>query len=351
MELTLAEIAAAADADIQVAYSGKQDSTRLTNARNLLIRGVATLQNADSGDISFFTNTRYRQSLQNTRAGAVILQVEHANICPTICLVASNPQLAYSRVAGLFAEQSQTCSGIHPTAVVDEQAEVAGDAWIGPYSVIEAGASVGAGVFIGPHCWVAAGVTVGTGSRLIANVTLCHAVRLGDNVLVHPGAVIGSDGFGLANDRGRWVKIPQLGSVIVGDDVEIGANTTIDRGALDDTILEQGVKLDNQIQVAHNVHIGAHTAVAGCVGIAGSAQIGQHCTIGGGVGIAGHLKIADNVHITGMSLVTKSITEPGLYSSGLTVEPNRLWNKISARLRRIDDMARKLTMLEKKTSS
>jgi UDP-3-O-[3-hydroxymyristoyl] glucosamine N-acyltransferase len=174
-------------------------------------------------------------------------------------------------------------------------------------------------------------------------------VRLGQRVLVHPGAVIGSDGFGLALDQGgRWLKIPQLGSVVVGDDVEVGANTTIDRGALDDTIIEEGVKLDNQIQVAHNVRIGAHSALAGCVGIAGSARIGRHCMLGGGVGVAGHLEIADRVQVTGMSLVTKSIQEPGIYSSGLAVEPNRLWNKISARLRRLDDLFKRLAILEKK---
>ena len=345
VQLTLAEIAAAAEADIEPTHS---------DSAHQLISSVATLHNAGPNDISFFTNSRYRQALAATRAGAVILTQEHASICPVTCLTTSNPQLAYSRVAALFApqfEKSEKSTDVHSSACIDEQAQVAADAWIGPYSVVSAGAIIGPGVFIGPHCLVGNGVTIGVGSRLIANVTLCHGVQLGNNVLIHPGAVIGSDGFGLANDRGRWVKIPQLGSVIIGDEVEVGANTTIDRGALEDTVLEQGVKLDNQIQVAHNVHIGAHTAIAGCVGIAGSAHIGRHCTIGGGVGIAGHLKIVDNVHITGMSLVTKSITEPGVYSSGLTVEPNRLWNKISARLRRIDEIARKLAVLEKRTPS
>jgi UDP-3-O-[3-hydroxymyristoyl] glucosamine N-acyltransferase len=203
-------------------------------------------------------------------------------------------------------------------------------------------------VFIGPHCVIGERVVLGAETYLVANVTVCHDVRIGQRVLVHPGAVIGSDGFGLANEDGHWIKVPQLGSVQVGDEVEIGANTTIDRGTLEDTIIEAGVKLDNQIQVAHNVHIGAHTAIAGCVGIAGSARIGRHCILGGGVGIAGHLDIVDHVHITGMSLVTQSITKPGTYSSGLPVESNRLWNKISARLRKLDDLARRLTALEKK---
>jgi UDP-3-O-[3-hydroxymyristoyl] glucosamine N-acyltransferase len=205
------------------------------------------------------------------------------------------------------------------------------------------------GAIVGPGCVIGEQATIGEGSRLVAQVTVCHRVRLGRRVLAQPGVVIGSDGFGLALDRdGRWLRVPQLGSVVIGDDVEIGANTTIDRGALEDTVIEEGVKLDNQIQVAHNVRIGAHSALAGCVGIAGSARIGRHCMIGGGVGIAGHLEIADRVQITGMSLVTQSITQPGIYSSGLAVEPNRLWNKISARLRRLDELFRRLAALERK---
>ncbi|MDQ2695806.1 MAG: UDP-3-O-(3-hydroxymyristoyl)glucosamine N-acyltransferase, partial [Pseudomonadota bacterium] len=210
---------------------------------------------------------------------------------------------------------------------------------------------LGPGVFVGPVCVVGEGAVLGEATRLMANVTVCHGVRLGRRVLVHPGAVIGSDGFGLANDAGRWIKIPQLGGVVIGDDVEIGANTTIDRGALDDTVIEEGVKLDNQIQVAHNVHIGAHTAVAGCVGIAGSARIGRHCTQAGGVGVAGHLEIADHVHVTGMSMVTESITAPGVYSSGLGVEPGRVWKKIRVHLRHLDDLARRVAALEKKVRS
>lgn len=334
----LTEIAAAADA-------------RLQGQGEYRIHGVATLQNAGPEDISFFTNPRYRQSLQSTRAGAVILAQEHAELCPVRCLIAANPQLAYSRVAALFAAEEPAPRGIHPSAWVSDQATLAADVWIGPCSVIEAGVVIEEGVFIGPNCSIGADVTIATRSRLIAGVTLCKGVTLGQRVLIHPGAVIGSDGFGLANDRGNWVKIPQLGSVRIGDDVEIGANTTIDRGALEDTVLEQGVKLDNQIQVAHNVYIGAHTAIAGCAGIAGSARIGRYCTIGGGVGIAGHLEIVDNVHITGMSLVAQSITKPGVYSSGLTVEPNRIWNKISARLRRIDELTRRLAVLEKNRTS
>ena len=210
------------------------------------------------------------------------------------------------------------------------------------------GAVVGEGVCVGPNCVIGEQAVVGAETRLVAQVTLCHRVHIGRRVLVHPGAVIGSDGFGLAlGPDGRWVKVPQLGGVWVGDDVEIGANTTIDRGALEDTVIEEGVKLDNQIQIAHNVRVGAHSALAGCVGIAGSARIGRHCMLGGGVGVAGHLEIADRVQVTGMSLVARSIAEPGAYSSGLAVEPNRLWNKISARLRRLDELFRRVAEIKK----
>ena len=314
----------------------------------MIISGVATLQNAKAGQVSFLTNPRYRKYLATTQASAVILAPEDIGDFAVALLVSDNPQLSFARVAGLFARNVHQQKGLHPKACISADAKLADDIWVGPHSVIEAGAVIGSGVFIGPNCTIGENAIIGNDSCLRANVTVCQSVRLGSRVLIHPGAVIGSDGFGLANDQGCWIKIPQLGGVWIGDDVEIGANTTIDRGALDDTIIEDGVKLDNQIQIAHNVRVGAHTAIAGCVGIAGSVRIGRHCSLAGGVGIAGHLEIADNVHITGMSLVTKSITEPGIYSSGLSVEPNRLWNKISARLRQLDELTRRFTLLEKK---
>jgi UDP-3-O-[3-hydroxymyristoyl] glucosamine N-acyltransferase len=314
-----------------------------------VVTGVAPLNRAEPGQLSFLTNSRYRPFLAVTRASAVILSTEDAEGCPAPALVTDNPQVAYARVAALFEPVSRVKPGIHPTAWVSPSARIASDAWIGPHCTVEAGAVIEPGVFVGPNCVIGEQAALGENTRLVAQVTICHRVQLGRRVLVHPGAVIGSDGFGLALESGgRWLKIPQLGSVLIGDDVEIGANTTIDRGALEDTVIEDGVKLDNQIQVAHNVRIGAHSALAGCVGIAGSARIGRHCMLGGGVGIAGHLEIADRVQITGMSLVTKSITEPGTYSSGLAVEPNRIWNKISARLRRLDEVFRRLAALEKK---
>ncbi|HAS51781.1 MAG TPA: UDP-3-O-(3-hydroxymyristoyl)glucosamine N-acyltransferase [Gammaproteobacteria bacterium] len=316
-----------------------------------VITGVAPLDRAEAGQISFLIHPRYRAALVATRATAVILSPDDVDDCPVAALVADHPHIAYAQAAALFEPIVERGIGIHPTAWVSPDAHIAVDAWIGPHCTVEAGAVIETGVVIGPNCVISECVVIGAESRLVAHVTLCHRVRIGCRVLVHPGAVIGSDGFGLALDRdGRWLKVPQLGGVQIGDDVEIGANTTIDRGALEDTIIEDGVKLDNQIQVAHNVRIGAHSALAGCVGIAGSAQIGRHCMLGGGVGVAGHLEIADRVQITGMSLVAHSIHEPGAYSSGLTVEPNRLWNKISARLRRLDELFRRLAILERKVN-
>ncbi len=333
---TLGEIAVASGARLQ----GGDAAT--------IITGVAPLDRAAPGQLSFLIHPRYRAYLPGARAAAVIVSAADEADCPVPALVAEHPHIAYARAAALFDPTPQSSAGIHPTAWVSPAAHIAADAWIGPQCTVEAGAVIEAGVVIGPNCVIGEQALIGAGSRLVAQVTICHHAQLGRRVLAHPGAVIGSDGFGLALDReGRWLKVPQLGGVRIGDDVEIGANTTIDRGALEDTVIEDGVKLDNQIQVAHNVRIGAHSALAGCVGIAGSARIGRHCMLGGGVGVAGHLEIADRVQVTGMSLVAHSISEPGVYSSGLTVEPNRLWNKISARLRRLDELFRRLAILER----
>lgn len=315
------------------------------------IEGVAPLHLAGAGQLSFLSSSAFRKHLTQTRAAAVILRAEDLDACPTAALVVSDPYLAYARIAALLIEPPAMPQGIHSSAVVADDARVADSAWIGPNSVVESDARIGDGVFIGPGCVVGAGAEIGANSQLVANVTVCHGVVLGKRVLVHPGAVIGADGFGLANDRGRWIKVPQLGSVRIGDDAEVGANTTIDRGALEDTVIEEGAKLDNLIQIAHNVRVGAHTAIAACVGIAGSASIGRHCTLAGGVGVVGHLEIADNVHVTGMSMVTRSITEPGVYSAGVPLEPNRQWHKNFVRFKQLDDMARRLKALEKQINS
>jgi UDP-3-O-[3-hydroxymyristoyl] glucosamine N-acyltransferase len=307
---------------------------------------VAPLDRARPGAIAFLNNPRFRRHLADTAASAVILRQEDLVDCSVPALVSANPHLTYARVAALLYPLPPMRRGVHSGAVVEADSQVAASAWIGPHSVVESGAVIDEDVFIGPGCVIGARARIGAGSRLEARVTVCHDVRIGKRALIYPGAVIGSDGFGLAGDAGTWVRVPQLGTVSIGDDVEIGANTTIDRGALDDTVIEDGVKLDNQIQVAHNVRIGAHTAIAGCVGIAGSATIGKRCTVGGGVGIAGHLEIADDVHLTGMTFVTKSITEPGLYSSGMPAETNKQWHRSIARYRKLDEMAARIKALE-----
>ncbi|MDX2458294.1 MAG: UDP-3-O-(3-hydroxymyristoyl)glucosamine N-acyltransferase [Gammaproteobacteria bacterium] len=311
------------------------------------IAAVATLQHAHAGDISFLANPGYKKYLHATQASAVILSQEDAADCPAAVIVSSNPYASYARAAALIVPAARVRSGVHTTAVLDDDCEVDDTAWIGPHCIIEAGAVINAGVQLAGGCFIGSGSVIGADSKLSANVVICHEVTIGERVNILPGAVVGSDGFGLANEDGRWLNVPQLGSVRVGNDVEIGSNTTIDRGALDDTVLEEGVRLDNQIQVAHNVHIGAHTAIAGCVGISGSASIGKYCMIGGGAGIVGHLEIADHVIITGMTMVTRSITKAGVYSSGVPAQENDAWNKTCARMRQLDKLARKVQALER----
>jgi UDP-3-O-[3-hydroxymyristoyl] glucosamine N-acyltransferase len=315
------------------------------------ITSVATLQKAGSGDVSFLSNPGYRKYLYTTRASAVILSRENSADCPTAAIISANPYACYARAAALIVPPPAPQQGIHPSAVIGDGCDIDATAWVGPNCIIENGAVIRAGVQLDGSCFIGKGSVIGANSHLHANVVICHDVTIGRRVNIYPGAVLGSDGFGLANEDGKWINVPQLGSVVVGDDVEIGANTTIDRGALDDTVLEEGVRLDNQIQVAHNVHIGAHTAIAGCVGISGSARIGKYCMIGGGVGIVGHLEITDRVVVTGMSLVAKSITEPGVYSSGVPAQDNVSWNRNYARLRQLDRLARRVHALERRVSA
>ncbi len=321
---------------------------RLSGDPERRITGVGTLAEAGEGDITFLTNRKYRGQLETTRAGAVILQEGDRPDCPVDAIIAVNPHAAYARISALFdSVPGEGATGCHPAAIIEADADVAPTAWIGANAYIGSGARIEAGAWIGPNCVIQANSTIGAESRLAANVTVYHGCRIGRRVIVHAGVVIGSDGFGFANDAGEWIKVYQLGAVVIGDDVEIGANTTIDRGAVNDTVIEQGVKLDNLIQVAHNVRIGAHTLVAGCVGIAGSADIGAHCAIAGGAGILGHLRIAEGVTITPMSLVTKSIDEPGVYSSGTPLERSDHWQKNFVRFKQLDEMARRLKKLEK----
>ena len=305
------------------------------------VHGVGTLATAGPGQLGFLANPRYRGQLAETAAGVVVLREADLDARAGTALLARDPYAAFARIAALFEPRPARAPGVHPSAVVDATAVVDPGAHVGPLVVVGARSRIAAGAMLGPGCVVGEDCEVGEGSELVARVTLVVRVRLGKRVLVHPGAVLGADGFGIAMDHGQWLKVPQLGGVVVGDDCEIGANTTIDRGALEDTVLEQDVRLDNQIQVGHNVRIGAHTAMAGCSAVAGSATIGRHCLVGGGAGILGHLEVCDRVVVTAMSLVTHSIREPGEYSSGTPLMDNRAWRRSAARFKQLDDIARR----------
>ncbi len=306
------------------------------------VSGVATLAHAGADQLSFLANPRYRRELGTTTAAAVVLHPNEREHCPVAALLSRNPYADFARIASLFESSPDAAAGIHPSAVVAPDAQIDPTASIGPLVSIGAGSRIAAGAIVGPGCVIGEDCTVGAGSRLVARVTLVTRVRIGRRVLIHPGAVLGADGFGLAMADGHWLKVPQLGGVAIGDDCEIGANTTIDRGALEDTVLAEDVRLDNQIQIGHNVVIGAHTAIAGCTAIAGSARIGRDCLIAGGVGIAGHLEIGDRVTVTAMSLVSRSLPGPGEYSSGTPIQDSRSWRRSAARFRQLDDIAKKL---------
>jgi UDP-3-O-[3-hydroxymyristoyl] glucosamine N-acyltransferase len=312
-----------------------------------VIHGIAAIDRAQPGELTFLDNPKYRRYLATTRASAVIVAPEIADSCTTNAVVVEQPYVAYAQAAELFELLPQQSAGIGPNTIISESAQIHPSASIGTNCVI------GERVIIGEHAVIGSGTVIGddcelgANTRLWPNVTLYHNIRIGERCVVHSGVVIGADGFGLVKHHGAWQRIPQLGGVIIGNDVSIGANTAIDRGALSDTVIENGVKLDNLIQVGHNVVIGEHTAIAGCVAIAGSAKIGRHCMIAGGSCIGGHLEIADNVVITAMSGVSNSIKQPGVYSAGIAVRPNNEWRRNSVRFHHLDDMARRLRALEK----
>ncbi len=319
------------------------------------VRGVGTLADSQPGQLAFLANPKYRGQLATSRASVVVMRSDDAADFAGTALIAPDPYVAFARLAALFAPRPQRDPGIHASAAIDASAVVADDAHVGAFVSIGARSRVEAGAAIGPGCVIGDDCVIGAGSELVARVTLVARVKLGQRVLVHPGAVIGADGFGLAmsdteNGGGQWLKVPQLGGVSIGDDCEIGANTTIDRGAIADTVLEADVRLDNQIQIGHNVHIGAHTAMAGCSAVAGSARIGRYCLIGGGAGVLGHLEICDKVVVTAMSLVTHSIREPGEYSSGTPLMDNRSWRKSAARFKQLDAFVRRLGAIDKPDS-
>jgi UDP-3-O-[3-hydroxymyristoyl] glucosamine N-acyltransferase len=314
---------------------------------DVVVTTVGTLPGASGDAIAFYVNPRLRRELARTRAAAVVLSPAAADASPVPVLLSPNPHAVFARIAMLLHPVPAAPAGVHPSAIVDPAARVAASACVGPFVQVGAGSVVGERAYIGAGSVLGQGVTLGDDVRLVARVTVCDGVTVGARSILHPGAVVGGDGFGYAPERGAWIKVPQVGSVRIGEDVEIGANTTVDRGAIEDTVIAEGVKIDNLVQVGHNVRIGAHTAIAGCVGIAGSAVIGARCQIAGQSGIAGHLEICDDVVLTARALVVNDITEPGVYASAVPVEKFADWRRILGRLKRIDGMARKLSSLQR----
>ena len=333
---------------IQLAQSiGAQLHLSGADTQDTLISGLSTLVKAGKGQISFLSNSKYRNQLQDTTAQAVILHSNELPHCQCTALVMNNPYVGFAKAAQLLDTTPLPAHEISPHAVIGEDVELGENVRIGANAVIESGVKLANNVVIGAGCFVGKNVQLGTNTKLWANVTIYHDVIIGTDCLVQANTVIGSDGFGYANDNGSWIKIPQLGSVIIGSRVEIGASTTIDRGALDNTILADGVIIDNQCQIAHNVEIGENTAMAACSVIAGSTVIGKNCSMAGLVGINGHISICDNVVFTGMSMVTKSISESGVYSSGIPASANREWRKNMVALRNITSLNQRVKALEK----
>jgi UDP-3-O-[3-hydroxymyristoyl] glucosamine N-acyltransferase len=311
------------------------------------VGSVATLEAAAADQVAFLADPRLSERLAGCRAGAVILHPSSADACPVDCLIADNPHAAFARVAAVLHPLPAAPAGVHPTAVVADGAAVHPSAHVGPQSVIGARARIGARAVIGPGCVVGEDAVLAEDVRLVARVTVLERVEIGARSVLHPGAVVGSEGFGYAPEGGAWVHVPQVGTVRIGADVEIGANTTIDRGALGDTVIGEGVKIDNLVQIGHNCSIGPHSALAGCVGLAGSSHVGARCRLGGGVGLAGHLTLCDDVTVTGYTLVTGDIREPGVYSGGVPAEPAADWRRVVGRLKRIDSLARRVSALER----
>ncbi|MDE8742357.1 UDP-3-O-(3-hydroxymyristoyl)glucosamine N-acyltransferase [Pectobacterium polaris] len=329
----------------------QQLDAQLHGDGDIVITGVASMHSAKTGQITFLSDSRYREQLAGTQASAVVLTEADLPYCQVAALVVKNPYLTYARMAQLLDTTPQPATDIAPSAVIAPDAMLGQNVSVGANAVIESGAQLGDGVVIGPGCFIGKDARIGAGTRLWANVTIYHRVELGEHCLIQSGTVIGSDGFGYANDRGNWVKIPQLGTVRIGDRVEIGASTTIDRGALDDTVIGNGVIIDNQCQIAHNVVIGDNTAVAGGVIMAGSLKIGRYCMIGGASVINGHMEICDKVTVTGMGMVMRPITEPGVYSSGIPLQPNKVWRKTAALVMNIDEISKRLKAVERKVDN
>ncbi len=326
-------------------------SLELKGDPNHLVDGVGTLRGATRSQVSFLANPIYQTDLALSSAGVIVVKQDYRDSCPGHCLVADDPYLAYARIAQLFAPTTQQEVGIHPTAFLHPSVLLGKNVAIGPQAVIEADCEIGDATSIGPGCVIGRGSKLGTGCQLYANVTLYHRTQLGQRVIVHSGAVLGADGFGIAFAKDHWEKVPQLGRVVIGDDCEIGACTTIDRGAIGDTILEEDVRIDNLVQIAHNVYIGAHTAMAAKAGVAGSTRIGRYCLLGGGCGVQGHIEIADRVTIAARSTAYYSIMEAGsTWTSLIPAQPLTEWQRNLSRLRKLDQLARKVFKLERSTT-
>ncbi|TDF39546.1 UDP-3-O-(3-hydroxymyristoyl)glucosamine N-acyltransferase [Alteromonadaceae bacterium M269] len=320
---------------------------KLVGDGDIAIHSIGTLSSAGDGQISFLSNSKYRSQLSETKASAVIVGEDDLPHTPCAALVMKNPYVGFALVAQILDSTPDAASEISPQASIDNTATLGANVKVGPFVVIESGVCIEDDVQIGAGCFIGKDTRVGKGTKIWANTTLYHNVIIGNDCLIQSNTVIGADGFGYANDSGKWVKIPQVGRVIIGDNVEIGASTTIDRGALEDTVIENGVIIDNQVQIAHNVVIKESVALAGCTVVAGSTTIGKYCTIGGMSAIAGHVEIADNVHFTGMAMVTKGVAEPGLYSSGIPVAPNKDWRRNAITMRNISSLNQRVKKLEK----
>ncbi len=317
-----------------------------TGDSEAVITGLAPLGNASVGQLSFLASRKHLAQLEGTRAQAVILNGEFSEQCPVDCLIASDPYLAFACATQIFDNSPKSIAGIHPAAIVSGDSEVHASASIGPYAVIESGVSIGAQASIGASTFIGQDSRIGAGTRIYPNVSVYHDVHVGEHCVIHSQTELGSDGFGFAPGPEGWVKICQLGGVRIGDRVEIGGGATIDRGALEHTTIADGAILDNQVHIAHNCSIGKNTAIAACCAVAGSTKIGANCTFGGMVGVAGHIEICDDAHFTGKTMVTRSVTQPGSYSSGTPVAPSKEWRKNAVRFSQLDALHRRVSKLE-----
>lgn len=318
----------------------------LVGDKDIIVTGIGTLKNANEGQISFLSNLAYIDQLQDTQASAVILSAKHQDACPTNKLISANPYVSFAKATALFDKTPSVSPGVHPSAIVDASVTLGANVRIGANVIIEQGCEIGSDVSIASGCTIGANCTLGAQTSLNSGVTLYHNVRLGARVTIHTGAVLGADGFGFAFDGEQSIKIHQLGGVEIGDDVEVGSNTTIDRGAIEDTVIGEGVKIDNQVQIGHNCVIGDHSIICGCVALAGSVTIGKYCIMGGASGAVGHISIADKTQVSAMSLVSQSITEPAMYSSGTGHMKTVDWKRAIVRFQQLDGLAKRVRKLE-----